>query len=408
LFVKSDIEAVNVQTSLQQQPSFPLNFLGMAMMATSSMLNLPVADDTMEISSDAGRADQDIDIDFMGSDHGDNDIDWMLDDVPAQPTQEHNDDFMYDDGDEITYVEEEAMQDDPPLRIEGPTDTVELDIDLDPHPVTEETLFDATENIDAQPEQAFDAHQEETLIDFDTYSNHDEQQFEEDQTVTEFDTVGALHSQVKATIEGQEQTGTEQAVTPDEKDVAQKDVPDDVGATSEQSPARPSSAADIHQDAEGYTDTVQEHEEDNQSQPRKTSSRDSSPRVTTENQQEAASETISSQQYVNSGPLSQALGTEIPDTVQQPITSSDTIHPITVYQVHKDVECSLFPTSESDDPNTYLLQDPLVASSTLIDFFRACRSVLYETVKDDKELEIFVDGLDLIISEVSAASSCHL
>jgi hypothetical protein len=390
----------------------------MATTATSGMpstLNIPSADDTMEISSDAGRADHDIDIDFMGSEHGDHDIDWMLQDAASErgnlqastDQQALNDDLMYVDADdEITYVEE-PMQEDMPAQTEALTEPTDLDIHFDPHPATEETLFDATDDAQQELQEAYEQPDDETLIDFDTYSDHEEQQFIDNHTAQ-----GDQAAVDGTTHEDNAVEEREAAPEQEFKVLEQTETQLDLAATAD-----PTASGTQTADFAAITNKGEDLEA--QSRPSHERYRDElSPSDVTPTSPKNANGHASpvKQQQIDSDLISREIAATHgqPSLEQPPVPlhglsadatnnlgiASDALHPITV-QYGRD-EFPLFATSEDDDPNTYLLQDQLVASSTLIDFFRACRSVLDQDLNDDFQLEITINRLGLTIAEVSA------
>jgi hypothetical protein len=370
----------------------------MATLATSGMassLAVPAVDDTMEISSDAGRADQDIEIDFMDSEHGDEDVDWMLQDAAsergnpqAQADHSHNDDFMYDEGEEITYVEEETMQDDGHNYTEAQDEAVDVDIEFEPHPATAGMLYDATQDADLEQEQDQGSQQpeEETLIDFETFSEHGEEQAVEQQAqqteeaaVTYDDTAFEEQPAALDALEAPTDVASYEAGT----------SWDDAGASVANAELIADELAPAH--IEDVTDTEL------------LATKQPSELEATSLHEPPAQEDLTA--APNTVQQDQSFITDAaPVPAAEPSSSSgakSNVHPITVFYAFEGFEYSLFPQSEHDDPNTYLLKDTSVASSTLTDLFRACRSVLDQQVNDDVELEFYIDSLHLTISEVS-------
>lgn len=367
----------------------------MATLAPS--LSVTAIDDTMEISSDAGRGDQDIDIDFMGSEHADDDGDWMLQDTDDQ--EEHgptNDDLMYDDGDELTYVEEETMQYDDTAQLDQ-----DLEIEYDPHPATEETLYDATLDVDVQHVDAF--HQpdeptlvmnqqdvdefaqpeEETLIDFDTYPEQGAETTEvNDVPQTDNDASGIAPIDFAGLPVEQHQDIDHEnavehaAVTQDQVELSNEDqqLPQDGSASTQPQNV---TTSDVLADEQPLQEPLP-------------------------SEQAAASETASRRTSLEAAPSTQPLTAAGTAALEAPITSDFTLpslHPIALR--YAGFKYSMFAVSDDDDPNTYLLKDSSVASSTLTDLFRACRIALGQDVNDEHELRLYIDDLNLTICEDS-------
>lgn len=372
-------------------------------------LSVPTADDTMEISSDAGRADQDIDIDFMGSEHGDNDVDWMLQDAAsergnaqADAGQTHNDDLMYDDGEELTYVEEDAMQDDVPEYTEVQTETADLEIDFDPHPATEETLFD----VDAEEQHDYQQPEEETLIDFDTFDEHVEHHGDEAQAPSAEGVVepfGPVDRHFDAT-EGH--VAEVSAHTGDSADQT-TDAWNESTAPQAAPPATELETAVQHREE----DVVGQTHEESVALPEELSAVQATPQydLTVFGDPDKGADATQGEWTAATVEDTVAEGTENPpqgDTISA-TSAAPSLHPVKVTWTSNEttLEYSLFQSSVDDDPNSYFLQDSSVASSTLTDLFRACRSVLDQQLTDDIELELYVHPLQLTISEVSEPHS---
>ncbi|KAJ9664108.1 hypothetical protein H2201_005348 [Coniosporium apollinis] len=83
-------------------------------------------------------------------------------------------------------------------------------------------------------------------------------------------------------------------------------------------------------------------------------------------------------------------------------SASDRPHPVIVF--YQGNEISLFPPSEQDASETFFLQDESLAHRSIYDLLQACRQVLGETIHEEDELEINIAELGLCISEDS--SSC--
>ncbi|KAL2074317.1 hypothetical protein VTL71DRAFT_8095 [Oculimacula yallundae] len=80
-------------------------------------------------------------------------------------------------------------------------------------------------------------------------------------------------------------------------------------------------------------------------------------------------------------------------------TISSSKHVVVVY---REVEYTLFSSSENDDPDSYFLTDTSIAEQPLSALFMAIREVIREDLADEDELCIVVDSLGLQIEEVSS------
>ncbi|KAJ9638239.1 hypothetical protein H2199_006926 [Coniosporium tulheliwenetii] len=81
-------------------------------------------------------------------------------------------------------------------------------------------------------------------------------------------------------------------------------------------------------------------------------------------------------------------------------SASDRPHPVIVF--YQGNEISLFPPSEQDASETFFLQDESLAHRSIYDLLQACRQVLGETIHEEDELEINIAELGLCISEDSS------
>ena len=77
------------------------------------------------------------------------------------------------------------------------------------------------------------------------------------------------------------------------------------------------------------------------------------------------------------------------------------LHPIVLY--YRGEETFLFPPSDQNEDNaaTFLLKDEQLAYSSIGDLLGACRRVLSQSLREQDELMISIDDLDIHISEVS-------
>ncbi|CAG8956811.1 hypothetical protein HYFRA_00011200 [Hymenoscyphus fraxineus] len=72
-----------------------------------------------------------------------------------------------------------------------------------------------------------------------------------------------------------------------------------------------------------------------------------------------------------------------------------------VVVVWRSVEYSLFPKSESDNPDTFFLSDPSILEQTLGEFLQAIRDVIHGELEDEDELCMAIEDLGLEIEETS-------
>lgn len=83
-------------------------------------------------------------------------------------------------------------------------------------------------------------------------------------------------------------------------------------------------------------------------------------------------------------------------------TDVQTLHPVIV--VYQGNEMSLFPPIDEDteESQTYFLDNEAYAGESLSNLFEHCRTVLADSISDEEELEIKISDLGLILSEVSS------
>ncbi|KAL9593306.1 MAG: hypothetical protein Q9219_007610 [cf. Caloplaca sp. 3 TL-2023] len=103
-------------------------------------------------------------------------------------------------------------------------------------------------------------------------------------------------------------------------------------------------------------------------------------------------------------PLSSAPSgiNHFPDTVTP--QENPHIHPIVV--LYEESEMFLFPpaTDEQDNAQTYFLTDETLAVEPIQNLLKECRIILEGNIDEQEELEIYIDVLELRISEVSRFS----
>ena len=82
---------------------------------------------------------------------------------------------------------------------------------------------------------------------------------------------------------------------------------------------------------------------------------------------------------------------------------AQSMHPVQITYQHEKI--SLFPPQPEDqNSNTFLLRDEALARGGVLNLLTACREVLGESIEQDEELEISIQGLDLKIGEVGTLS----
>lgn len=405
----------------------------MALMALlhTPFLEVTAPDDDMEISSDAGRVDQDNDIDLLD---GDDDIDYMLEDTHSEQGQTRldempdagGDDVMYDDDlDEITYAEEE-MHEDVPVPDEHLTDVSEF---------LEDPGFSQFAQPVAGDGQAIPT--QVNLASVDTSTANGQQVPETDALVDTADHLEAVQEEqnhdAPAPITSTEpietdaavfELETQEQVQEEEQPVGQKPAVDAV-TSPRNALAREASPAAIPNDGlpgltEKNTDTPQLLEftnpisHDDAPEPHLNDDKQSAPAprtpVASPKKKEFSAATTSLQEEVVDSVDPDEAQIEAAGSPQQPSDDKlevaaprDAGPPRPFHTTVVDYEgahISLFPPMEEDEADTFLLGDISLADKTLVDLFRACRQVLGDSVNEDLELEIYCEDLDLTISEV--------
>lgn len=348
-------------------------------------LSVTVADDDMEISSERGHAESDIEIDFDLT--GEQDDDYMLEDIrsPAaqamnQPgIQTSNDDIMVD---EDAQVEDGSMRDDITVPDEHLTDVGELM--HDDTVISDIQQFAGAEvsevpEIVIQSDQADDQADEEitwrpepvrTLTqDAASYSNGSTSSTA---NVVRDDAVQNDDSVKRAGVAVEEHPLDEAPLVLEEDQVETPAV-ELAGVTDDSDKAYhvDDTAASVRGEVIGAVEP-DTHQGENQPD----------------------EEHLETGREVNG----EARGHDHHDGTQ---SSSDRPHPVIV--VYQGSEISLFPPSEQDASETFFLQDESLAHRSIYDLLHACRQVLGETIHEADELEINIAELGLCISEVCAS-----
>jgi hypothetical protein len=414
----------------------------MATMATSQMhstLNVPPPGDDMEISSDAGQPDHydDIDIDLMDPQDDDQDIDYMLEDEQEHTHQDiqasSRDDDMVDDLEDTIVVEEDMRDDEPDLQLtdvpdiyddlqfqeHNETDTQEntqipgppqIEILEDPRQVDDQVAPDSesiptsypdadatnTQNTtsaddiphgsSSQPTSLATPTEsiKQTSLEHDKLGNEDVQNSDE-AVAADLEVVsGTIVPSDAPAFTGESTDPSAASEQPEQQTV-------ELGAAPTQQPTSPlelhvheveeiGEPLHVEQNLDVDADDVPEPEEF------KSSSEG--------NVRENETEIHESEQSLHVDEASAHEGEPALDEE----SAWTYMHPVTVE--YDGLRMSLFPPMEEDPSATYLLQDISVADKSIADLFVDCRHVLGQSIKEEDELEISCDELDLCISEV--------
>ncbi|TID17885.1 conserved glutamic acid-rich protein [Venturia nashicola] len=393
----------------------------------ASFLEVPAPDDDMEITSDAGRAEPDNDIDLLD---GDDDIDYMLEDTRSEQGQSRldempdagRDDIMYDDDlDEITYTEEE-MHEDVPVPDEHLTDVGEYLEHSGVAQPAQPVIVDAPTTPPQVHNTSFDTYiiNDEEVLDNDVlvhtvgYVEVDQEQHDYDAPPPTISTEPTEAVTAVPELEGEEETQ-------EQEQKALQESPVDVVASPRKNSAGEASSSTIPTDSlnapvQESTDTPQLIEPTNPTsqidapEPPLNDGKQSaialqtpvaSPKESTNSSQEVITDSVKPDEVQNEAAgSSQQPG----DDKQEDAGPRDSGPPRSFHTTVVDYEgahISLFPPMEEDEADTFLLGDISLADKTLVDLFRACRQVLGDSIDDSLELEIYCEDLDLTIPEDS-------
>lgn len=104
-------------------------------------------------------------------------------------------------------------------------------------------------------------------------------------------------------------------------------------------------------------------------------------------------------------PTSEVVAPSFAELKDSSTLESSYIHSVIV--IYQDNEMSLFPpySETQQDTQTFLLQDEHLARESIQDLLGACRTVLGDSIRDQDDLEISINELDLHISEVRSHDS---
>jgi hypothetical protein len=389
-------------------------------------LELTAPDDDMEISSDAGRIEHDNDIDLVD---GDDDIDYMLEDTRSEQGQTKidempdagRDDIMYDDLDEITYVEDD-MHEDVPATDEHLTDVGEFheasDFGQFLQPLANEGQTTPTpiNSFDSSAANGAQAPDSDTLNDHLDYFDPVEQEqshkapaptadvepvsSESDNPSSHFGSQGHEQEDVEkhsGTVADLNNASVEEisssALSNDGYD---DNLEDDSNAQQLSAPSNLASYEDAPEpvlNGSQHPNASPKHHHDS---PKQIQLQDQNLPVEDEiapahgPDEAEAQDTL---QQVSNDKLE-----EVPGSEEEP----QSLHPVIVD--YEGAHIYLFRPMHSDDTDEFLLNDFSLADKTLVDLFGACRQVLGDDIDNDLELEIYSEDLDLTISEVSQIS----
>lgn len=383
-------------------------------------LQAPTNDDTMEISSDFGNADGDIDIDLdsAGEQMQYEDDDQMIDDVKPEAGSYHNDDVMFD-GDTASNPgdREMDMQDNPPLP-DPDEELLDFSEDEDiyaddaplapPAPPAQDQENQHVPTVDESIEQVQSEPAIELLTEGVNVIDHTTQQGQEDQK-----------PQITITPEDQERAATQEKEQPD--DQAYHDdtktpahVPEATAVQSEETTQtvteHETSTAQPH--VTETAETVDSHLEQGSQQQTDLSVEESVHKQTVApandaHNDTAASDPPSDQQFAKPPALTVDTETSKHDDADEKTAREVRPHSPTMTGLHPTVveydgnEIYLFPSREPSGSEQYLLENENLVTTSLGDLLQACRSVLGESLSEDEELVLGFEELDLYVSEDS-------
>jgi hypothetical protein len=406
------------------------------MMAAMAAPHMPAPSDDMEISSDAGHVDYELDMDLMDRQDDNDDFDYMLEDKePDHAAHGHarvssRDDFMIDDIEEPTIVED-MMQDDEPVHDEYLADVNELPADDGLSHSEQQQIFHEQEHTESELLEDLAEFPEEPLqipavvLDSTIHSVP---------SSAPLSSVSAENTQSLQPIHQSHISPTHHEPTPSELDFALEeqenhegeeyvdaDAPadaDDHDTPGEESLLHPE-PTDLTYAQDNLEDPVAEAELHAAHSP--TSAHSPSP-VTLGQKQAAsplpsAAEEISThvdQQNATSQEQLQLeddhnsefqLQEQADEASQDDSSWSSSLHPVKVQYSNvadlnddDDKALFLFPA----ESGRYLVGDESVAYKSISELFQNCRPALGDAVEQE-ELEIFCVDLGLCISEVSVS-----
>ena len=396
-------------------------------------------DDTMEISSDFGAVDGDIDIDLdsNGEHMHFEDDDQMIDDVKSNAGSYHDDDVMQDD-ETTSNPPDREMQDDAPAPPQQEQDEELLDFSDDEDLYANDAPLRLPEQPDVQitessikqtvPASLQQPAERQAQVDFAAQDDPIEQ--------VQSDTVLNLLAEGVPVIDNTTQQDQQ------DQHVQQVQEPQSTTHPSEQDDLAPRTetktsvesdefvARSPDQDANHHQDTLEapsdagpaitdldpsQRDEANTNQPDETVVTHADVLAEDSVHIEPAYDTSTALEPAASGSdqagpphAALALDTEPAETEEAdlPASRARRISSPTVTGMHPTIvhyqgnEIYLFPSRKPTGCEQYLLENENLADTSLGDLFQACRSVLGESLSDDDELVLGMQELDLYISEV--------
>lgn len=406
-------------------------------------LQPPPSDDTMEISSDFGNIDGDIDIDFDEPQDAVNyaDDEQMIDDVKSQ----HDDDVMQDDPvtatDHHHPVEDRVMQDDASSALhEHDEELLDFSDDEDnfPPPVnvsvsapaatTTPTLHSVSNTTDPVEQVQSDlatelladgaaiVHQPDQLQQPDHLAEQTDIAQDTEQWAPAHEETAPIDAQV-ASLDGQENGahGGEAYVAPENNHPGPAVATEHV-AESQTEDTHQGLVSAIVESTEVAVEALDDDDDAEQQHadpdaPHLTAAH--SPAVAADNAPAANDAAL--EPALESKPSALTVDTEVSKydevddddddhaaAARQRHSQSPTItglHPTIVeYETN---EIYLFPSRDSSISSTYLLQDENLVTTSLGDLLQACRTVLADNISENEELVLGVKELGLYVSEVS-------
>lgn len=401
-------------------------------------LQAPTNDDTMEISSDQGNMDGDIDIDLDSAgeqmhyedddqmidddaaNHPDDDLmvddeaaghpidREMLDDTAvaaaATAPQEHDEELLDFSDDEDIYADEAPIEQPTMHIVEAqPQRPALVDQDLVPEPVAEQNLT-AQEYLqpdNAVVEQVQSQKAAELLTEGAPVLDHTSAQHQDTRAPQVTIAPGSEHASASHAQSHPYQHGegaTVDSAVPVPEGVSQSEEPS--RATVESAQAEPTS---VTESVESHADTIDDSAR---------TQTDDQPEVLSHEQPTKAAADATAEAHVPSSSHEAAALTV--DTAASKVDVTDHAYPRerqpnspTVTGLHPTVveydgnEIYLFPSSDPAASEQYLLGNENLVTSSLGDLLQACRSVLGQTLSEDEELVLGVEELDLYVSEDS-------
>ncbi|TKA67923.1 hypothetical protein B0A49_05673 [Cryomyces minteri] len=365
-------------------------------------LSVTVPDDSMEISSDYGRADDDIeiDIDITGAQDNERDDDYMLEDANPEidlTSHQHDVEYTNDDVmlDEDVFAEEDGdMQDDITVPDEELRDASEIgQYSVAPTPKQSELETQAHDEF-AHPEDHYAANEVDEEI------SHVPEEHHEYQDEIYYNDDVAQSSETAPVAEGLEGTAqhdgnafvnAEQGVHQADDHDCQKSLAENAVHAASIDENTNTAAAEAPQDksidesTENTADVI--NGEQRQFSDVIKSPADSGDALVKEQR-------ASSYEDAENGHTEDV---HHDGESHSPIVTA--LHPTTV--MYQGDEMSLFPSRAQKSSEMYLLQDENLVNGSIGDLLQACRSVLDKDVSDDDELVIEVAELGLYISEDS-------